>query len=191
MSGGQRQRIAIARSIIKQPSILILDEATSSIDVRGEKIVQEALERVCRGRTTIVIAHRLSTISNADHIIVMNAGKNIEEGSHEELTSKDGMYHSFVRAQQLEKSVEPQGDAADDDAYSQKEEPSSPEDTYDDDEIAYGDHGTKKRKRFRVFRVLRVFIYEQRSHWFLYILTIAGALGAGCEYLQLPSPGLY
>ncbi|MCJ1287352.1 hypothetical protein MMC26_006701 [Xylographa opegraphella] len=103
LSGGQRQRIAIARSIIKQPAILILDEATSSIDVQGEKLVQEALDRASKNRTTIMIAHRLTTISKADHIIVLRNGANVEEGTHEHLLSlKDGLYSSLVRAQKLD-----------------------------------------------------------------------------------------
>lgn len=102
LSGGQRQRLAIARSIIKRPKILILDEATSSIDVRGEKLVQAALDKVSEGRTTITIAHRLSTIKKADNIIVLKKGKVVEQGTHESLlTNKDGAYWALVNAQQL------------------------------------------------------------------------------------------
>jgi ATP-binding cassette subfamily B (MDR/TAP) protein 1 len=102
LSGGQRQRLAIARSIIKRPKILILDEATSSIDVRGERLVQAALDRVSEGRTTITIAHRLSTIKKADKIVVLHKGKVIEEGNHKSLLSNlDGVYWALVNAQQL------------------------------------------------------------------------------------------
>ncbi|TPX08939.1 uncharacterized protein E0L32_009643 [Thyridium curvatum] len=102
LSGGQRQRIAIARSIAKQPKILILDEATSAIDVRGERIVQAALERVSRNRTTITIAHRLSTIKSADKIIVMQKGRCVESGTHEGLLKNEaGVYYGLVHAQQL------------------------------------------------------------------------------------------
>jgi len=102
LSGGQRQRIAIARSIIKKPQILILDEATSAIDVRGERIVQAALDKVSKNRTTITIAHRLSTIKTADKICVMQKGRCVEEGTHDELlTNDEGVYYGLVHAQQL------------------------------------------------------------------------------------------
>ncbi|TLD11456.1 hypothetical protein PspLS_11922 [Pyricularia sp. CBS 133598] len=102
LSGGQKQRIAIARSIVKQPKILILDEATSAIDVRGERIVQAALQKACQNRTSITIAHRLSTIKSADKIIVMRNGRAVEEGTHESLLKNDkGVYFGLVNAQQL------------------------------------------------------------------------------------------
>lgn len=111
LSGGQRQRLAIARSIIKQPTILILDEATSAIDVRGEKIVQAALDRVSKDRTTVVIAHRLSTIRKADKIVVMTGGVDMEHGSHDELMDIDGgVYRGLVNAQRLEISAEDETD---------------------------------------------------------------------------------
>ncbi|GKT98660.1 leptomycin b resistance protein pmd1 [Fusarium langsethiae] len=102
LSGGQRQRLAIARSIVRKPSILILDEATSAIDVRGERIVQAALDRVAKNRTTITIAHRLSTIKKADRIIVLKKGKVVESGTHDSLIAVDGgVYSGLVHAQSL------------------------------------------------------------------------------------------
>ncbi|KAL0264987.1 hypothetical protein SLS55_000943 [Diplodia seriata] len=102
LSGGQKQRLAIARSIIKKPRIMILDEATSAIDAKSEKIVQAALDRVTRNRTTITIAHRLSTIKKADQIIVLQKGKAVEQGTHHSLTSDpSGVYSTLVRAQAL------------------------------------------------------------------------------------------
>ena len=100
LSGGQRQRLTIARAVLKNPPILILDEATSALDSESEKLVQDALLKVMKGRTSIVIAHRLSTIQHADLIVVLKEGKIVQSGTHEMLLSVEGgEYRKFVSLQ--------------------------------------------------------------------------------------------
>ena len=107
LSGGQRQRIAIARALIKNAPIILLDEATAALDSESEKLVQEAIEHLCRGRTTIVIAHRLHTIMHSDNILVVEGGQIVEQGRHDDLLRKGGRYASFFRLQHRETSLLP------------------------------------------------------------------------------------
>ena len=101
LSGGQRQRLSIARAVLKNPDLLILDEATSALDTESEKLVQDALTKVLKGRTSIVIAHRLSTIMNADKIVVIDDGRIVEQGRHEELLARGGVYAKLVELQNV------------------------------------------------------------------------------------------
>ncbi len=101
LSGGQRQRIAIARSILRKPSIMLLDEATSALDSKSEVLVQKAIRKLCLDKTSIVIAHRLSTVIDADRILVMDKGTIIAEGSHEHLLAQSELYHQLAKHQLL------------------------------------------------------------------------------------------
>jgi len=105
LSGGQRQRIAIARIFLKEPEILILDEATSSLDAESEGLVEQALETVMEGRTTIIIAHRLNTVQRADRVLVIDDGRILEEGTHADLVAEGGLYARLYRGQLLELEV--------------------------------------------------------------------------------------
>ena len=99
LSGGEKQRVAIARVILKDPRILVLDEATSHLDARSEALIQEALERVMAGRTSFVIAHRLSTVLAADRVLVLDEGRVVEEGTHRQLVAAGGLYARLYETQ--------------------------------------------------------------------------------------------
>lgn len=179
LSGGQRQRIAIARSIIKQPSILILDEATSSIDVRTERIVQQALDRVSKNRTTIVIAHRLSTIRRADKIVVLRQGRLAEQGTHEELLQLDGgVYNGLVNAQAI--AVEAEHSPEDSSVRDSKSIDTKHSEELDPMNNVFGiDPEYKDMGLVRSFGHL---LFEQRHHWVLYSIAVIGILAAGGVY---------
>lgn len=179
LSGGQRQRIAIARSIVRKPKILILDEATSAIDVRGERIVQAALDRVTQNRTTITIAHRLSTIKKADRIVVLKRGVVVETGTHQSLLDREGgVYRGLVEAQALSL-----GDSA--------EVPHEPADEKGDDVSILGRRKSRansekekaveeKNDRTRGFlnSFGRLFL-ESRECWWLMAITVLLSACAG------------
>ncbi|KAI0124044.1 ABC transporter-like protein [Xylariales sp. AK1849] len=183
LSGGQRQRLAIARSIVKQPKILILDEATSAIDVRGEKVVQAALDKVSKGRTTIMIAHRLSTVKKADNIVVLSKGKVVQWGKHEQLMKKvGGPYWLLTNSQQLamgdEKDIPDgeseitEGEKRTMDLMTRDEEREEPQTTTNDTE-----EDTHKSKG--VIRAFAPMLREQKEHWPWYLTMFFGAVIAG------------
>lgn len=178
LSGGQRQRIAIARAIVKQPIILILDEATSAIDVRGERIVQKALDRVSEGRTTITIAHRLSTIKRADKIVVLRSGEVVEQGSHNELLGNpDGVYSGLVRAQSLAMG----NDDFEEGIQKGEEEQIEEEEKLHRTKTEEKKEEEKKWKQRGVIRSFGLLIYEQKHRWVLYSLVILSCAGNGCK----------
>jgi ATP-binding cassette subfamily B protein len=99
LSGGQRQRIAVARALVKDAPIVLLDEATAALDSESEQLVQDAIARLCKGRSTLVVAHRIQTILHADRILVIEGGAVVESGRHDELVRRNGRYASFYRLQ--------------------------------------------------------------------------------------------
>ena len=180
LSGGQKQRLAIARSIVKEPTILILDEATSAIDVRSERIVHAALDQVSKDRTTIVIAHRLSTIRKADHIVVMAGGINMEQGTHEKLLERqDGLYSGLVNAQRLDLSAEDEeADMTEATHELIEREPSS---DIAPPKQAPGQEKEEKDKNRGFFGSIGHLLSEQHSHWPIFLPGIIATAGAGCK----------
>lgn len=183
LSGGQRQRLAIARSIVKQPKILILDEATSAIDVRGEKIVQSALDKVSKNRTTITIAHRLSTIMKADNIVVLKKGQVVQQGTHEELlVDKDGPYWALANAQKLSMGDDILADIDSMDFGFQDPDLETPESFSEVDLEVTDSFKEPFNKRQRFLGGFGLFLWEQSPQWGWYCLMLAGALGAGGKH---------
>ncbi|KAI9685684.1 MAG: hypothetical protein M1822_004244 [Bathelium mastoideum] len=183
LSGGQRQRLAIARSIVKKPSILIFDEATSAIDVHGERIVQEALDRVSENRTTITIAHRLSTIVAADSIIVLEKGKVAQQGTHEELINdKAGPYWALASAQVLSRHRSSVGSTDFLDSGGQIDISTDLSDlSVIDDEENFSSQDTvmESKGSSGSFWLL---LWEQRPLWRWYGLLLMGTLSAGASF---------
>ncbi|KAL2292253.1 hypothetical protein FJTKL_10864 [Diaporthe vaccinii] len=186
LSGGQKQRLAIARSIIKKPSIIILDEATSAIDARSERIVQAALDKVTRDRTTITIAHRLSTIKKADNIIVLQNGRAVEQGTHQDLMSSPvGVYSALVRAQSLGLS---HALASDDEGHmtDKTQDPDHEaekiiiEQKRDSTELLVQNGGTEKLatagKPRSLIRSFGVLLYNQHSQWPYYVSIVLSSM---------------
>lgn len=167
---------------MKKPSILILDEATSAIDVRGEKIVQAALDAVSKGRTTITIAHRLSTIMKADNIVVLQKGKVVQQGTHEGLLeNREGSYWGLVNAQQLSNGQEPEPKAHARSASMMKEELYSPvQERFStvDLESNYRSDAPIDNSSFGSFSL---FFWEQKHQWAWYSIMLIGCVGAGGE----------
>lgn len=183
LSGGQRQRLAIARAIIKQPKILILDEATSSIDVRGEKVVQAALDRVSKNRTTIMIAHRLATVKKADNIVVLAKGKVVQWGNHDSLMAAvGGPYWLLTQSQELKMGG---GRQADDASEITEEEDRAMDlmtlDKGNGNEVER-DSSVVEETIWRhrgIFRSFGTLLFEQKQNLPWYLLMLYGALIAG------------
>jgi len=195
LSGGQRQRIAIARSIVRQPAILILDEATSAIDVKGEKIVQEALNRASRNRTTIMIAHRLSTIRKADQIIVLRHGTKIEEGTHGELLSiANGVYKGLIQAQTIEEDntvaqsteagdtmMETERSISRSSNVRQRTAPFASSVAIDGVQMEEAPRASLHESK-GVVKTVGALLYEQRARWPFYGLVLLSAMACGAAF---------